>query len=93
MTKAQQLIEERYQRQLHEDPDAAEFELLGVPMRNGTPLFAGDDRLVIGFTNLQDRSQFVQDAEAKGFSTDELDSDAYPTQIPDTYPFLVIVWK
>lgn len=90
MTSARHLIENI----INDDQSmAADFELLGIPINNGTPLFTGADRLTIGFMNMQDRSQFVQDAEAKGFHIDEIDAAAYPAMIPDTYPFLAIVWK
>ena len=93
MSNAQQLIEQRYQKLIEDESPVADFELLGVPINNGTPLFSGPDRLVIGFMNMQDRSQFEQDASAKGFEIDQLDADAYPEQVPTTYPFLAIVWK
>jgi hypothetical protein len=85
--KAQQLIESRYQEMIDQ------VSISNIDMTNATPLFDGDDRCVIGFMNMQDRSHFVQDAEAKGLSTDELDADAYPEQVPQMYPFLVILWK
>lgn len=81
MSVAQRLIEQ-----------AATQSLLGIPLNNGAELFHGSDRCVYGFQTMADRSGFVQDAEAKGFDTDELDADAYPDTVPDTYPFLVIVW-
>lgn len=84
MGSARRLIE-----RVIEDPQSA----AGNPNTKGVELYDGDDRCVYGFTTLADRSEFVQNAEAAGQETDEVDADAYAGMVPDTYPFLAIVWK